>query len=242
LTVKPSSNQLDLQLLKRVLAEAAPYKSLLLSTTLMAVLLAPLATIRPWLVQKMVDEHIVFFDLEGLFRLAVLFIVVLFLHAFLTYLFTYLSGVLGQVVVRDLRIKIFNHINRFNLSYFDKTPIGTSTTRTISDVETINTVFSQGVITILADILTFFVVLGIMFITSWELTLIALTTSPFLVLASYIFKEKVKSSFQSVRSEISRMNAFLQERISGMRIVQIFNAEKASMLRWYYGCLGENHA
>jgi ATP-binding cassette subfamily B protein len=232
LTVKPSSNQLDLQLLKRVLAEAAPYKSLLLSTTLMAVLLAPLATIRPWLVQKMVDEHIVFFDLEGLFRLAVLFIVVLFLHAFLTYLFTYLSGVLGQAVVRDLRIKIFNHINRFNLSYFDKTPIGTSTTRTISDVETINTVFSQGVITILADILTFFVVLGIMFITSWELTLIALTTSPFLVLASYIFKEKVKSSFQSVRSEISRMNAFLQERISGMRIVQIFNAEKASMLRF----------
>jgi len=232
LTVKPSSNQLDLQLLKRVLAEAAPYKSLLLSTTLMAVLLAPLATIRPWLVQKMVDEHIVFFDLEGLFRLVVLFIVVLFLHAFLTYLFTYLSGVLGQAVVRDLRIKIFNHINRFNLSYFDKTPIGTSTTRTISDVETINTVFSQGVITILADILTLFVVLGIMFITSWELTLIALTTSPFLVLASYIFKEKVKSSFQSVRSEISRMNAFLQERISGMRIVQIFNAEKASMLRF----------
>jgi len=232
LTVKPSSNQLDLQLLKRVLAEAAPYKSLLLSTTLMAVLLAPLATIRPWLVQKMVDEHIVFFDLEGLFRLAVLFIVVLFLHAFLTYLFTYLSGVLGQAVVRDLRIKIFNHINRFNLSYFDKTPIGTSTTRTISDVETINTVFSQGVITILADILTLFVVLGIMFITSWELTLIALTTSPFLVLASYIFKEKVKSSFQSVRSEISRMNAFLQERISGMRIVQIFNVEKASMLRF----------
>lgn len=232
MTVKPSSNQLDLQLLKRVLAEAAPYKSLLLSTTLMAVLLAPLATIRPWLVQKMVDEHIVFFDLEGLFRLAVLFIVVLFLHAFLTYLFTYLSGVLGQAVVRDLRIKIFNHINRFNLSYFDKTPIGTSTTRTISDVETINTVFSQGVITILADILTLFVVLGIMFITSWELTLIALTTTPFLVLASYIFKEKVKSSFQSVRSEISRMNAFLQERISGMRIVQIFNAEKASMLRF----------
>lgn len=232
MTVKPSSNQLDLQLLKRVLAEAAPYKSLLLSTTLMAVLLAPLATIRPWLVQKMVDEHIVFFDLEGLFRLAVLFIVVLFLHAFLTYLFTYLSGVLGQAVVRDLRIKIFNHINRFNLSYFDKTPIGTSTTRTISDVETINTVFSQGVITILADILTLFVVLGIMFITSWELTLIALTTSPFLVLASYIFKEKVKTSFQSVRTEISRMNAFLQERISGMRIVQIFNAEKASMLRF----------
>lgn len=232
MTKKPSSNQLDAQLLKRVLAEASPYKSLLLSTTLMAILLAPLATIRPWLVQKMVDEHIVYSDVEGLLKLSLIFIIVLFLHAFLTYLFTYLSGVLGQAVVRDLRIKIFNHINRFNLSYFDKTPIGTSTTRTINDVETINTVFSQGVITIIADILTLIVVLAIMFITSWELTLIALTTSPFLVIASYIFKEKVKTSFQSVRTEISRMNAFLQEQISGMRLVQIFHIEKLSMLRF----------
>jgi ATP-binding cassette subfamily B protein len=232
LTKKPSSNQLDAQLLKRVLAEAAPYKSLLLSTTLMAILLAPLATIRPWLVQKMVDEHIIYSDVEGLLKLSIIFIIVLFLHAFLTYLFTYLSGVLGQAVVRDLRIKIFNHINRFNLSYFDKTPIGTSTTRTINDVETINTVFSQGVITIIADILTLIVVLAIMFITSWELTLIALTTSPFLVIASYIFKEKVKTSFQAVRTEISRMNAFLQEQISGMRLVQIFHIEKSSMRRF----------
>ena len=232
MTKKPSSNQLDAQLLKRVLAEAAPYKSLLLSTTLMAILLAPLATIRPWLVQKMVDEHIVYSDVEGLLKLSIIFVIVLFLHAFLTYLFTYLSGVLGQAVVRDLRIKIFNHINRFNLSYFDKTPIGTSTTRTINDVETINTVFSQGVITIIADILTLIVVLAIMFITSWELTLIALTTSPFLVIASYIFKEKVKTSFQSVRTEISRMNAFLQEQISGMRLVQIFHIEKSSMRRF----------
>ena len=232
MTKKPSSNQLDAQLLKRVLAEAAPYKSLLLSTTLMAILLAPLATIRPWLVQKMVDEHIVFSDVEGLLKLSIIFVIVLFLHAFLTYLFTYLSGVLGQAVVRDLRIKIFNHINRFNLSYFDKTPIGTSTTRTINDVETINTVFSQGVITIIADILTLIVVLAIMFITSWELTLIALTTSPFLVIASYIFKEKVKTSFQSVRTEISRMNAFLQEQISGMRLIQIFHIEKSSMRRF----------
>ena len=232
MTKKPSSNQLDAQLLKRVLAEAAPYKSLLLSTTLMAVLLAPLATIRPWLVQKMVDEHIVYSDVEGLLKLSIIFVIVLFLHAFLTYLFTYLSGVLGQAVVRDLRIKIFNHINRFNLSYFDKTPIGTSTTRTINDVETINTVFSQGVITIIADILTLIVVLAIMFITSWELTLIALTTSPFLVIASYIFKEKVKTSFQSVRTEISRMNAFLQEQISGRRLIQIFHIEKSSMRRF----------
>jgi ATP-binding cassette subfamily B protein len=112
------------------------------------------------------------------------------------------------------------------LTYFDKTPIGTSTTRTINDIQTINDIFTQGLITIIADLLTLIAVLGIMLVTSWKLTLVCLTTLPFLMVASYIFKEKVKVSFQKVRAEISKMNAFLQERISGMRIVQIFNAEE----------------
>jgi len=223
---------MDLRLLRRVLAEASPYRALLMGTTFMAILLAPLATVRPWLVQKMVDDHIVAYDLNGLLRLALIFVAVLLLHAWLTYLFTYFSGVLGQAVVNQLRVKIFQHINRFSLSYFDKTPIGTATTRTINDVETINTVFSQGVITILADFLTLFVVLGMMFHTSWELTLIALTTSPLLVLASYLFKEAVKASFQRVRSEISRMNAFLQERITGVRVIQLFHTEAANRDRF----------
>ena len=115
------------------------------------------------------------------------------------------------------------------LSFLDKTPIGTSTTRTINDIESINNVFTQGVITMLADILTIFAVIGVMFYTSWKLTLISLATLPFLIIASYIFKEKVKSSYQVVRSKISAMNAFLQERISGMNIVQIFNAEDQEM-------------
>ena len=121
---------------------------------------------------------------------------------------------------------MFNHISSLRLKYFDTTPIGTSTTRTINDIETINTVFSQGAITIIADLLTVFVVLAVMFSTSVQLTLICLTTMPFLILATYIFKEKVKASYQIVRTQISKKNAFLQERISGMRIVQIFNAEK----------------
>ncbi len=219
-------NQLDLNILGRVMAQTAPYRAAFWLSALIALILAPLATLRPYLVQKMVDDHIFQFDMAGLGRLAWIFAVVLLLHAVLQYLFIYLTNWLGQVVVRDLRIQVFKHVTSLRLSYFDRTPIGNITTRTINDLETINQVFSQGIITMAADVLTLLVVLGIMLATSWKLTLICMVTMPFLVLASYIFKEKVKASFQSVRTQVSRMNAFLQERISGMRIVQIFNAER----------------
>lgn len=208
------------------MAQTKPYKTVFWLSALLAVVLAPLATLRPYLVQRMVDDHIFHFDLEGLGRLALIFAATLLLHAGLQYLFIYLTNWLGQVVVRDLRVKVFGHVTALRLSFFDRTPIGNITTRTINDLETINQVFSQGVITMMADVLTLLVVLSIMLITSWKLTLICMITMPFLVLASYIFKEKVKASFQSVRTQVARMNAFLQERISGMRIVQIFNAER----------------
>lgn len=207
------------------MAQAKPYPVSFWLSAVLAVVLAPLATLRPYLVQVMVDDHIFNFDLPGLGRMALLFAAVLVLHAILQYVFIYQTNWLGQVVVRDLRVWVFRHITSLRLSYFDRTPIGNATTRTINDLETINTVFSQGVITMLADVLTLLVVLGIMFYTSWKLTLICMLVLPFLVLASYIFKEKVKVSFQKVRTQVARMNSFLQERITGMRIVQIFNAE-----------------
>ncbi len=208
------------------MAQAKPYPVSFWLSAVLAVVLAPLATLRPYLVQVMVDDHIFNFDLPGLGRMALLFAAVLVLHAILQYVFIYQTNWLGQVVVRDLRVWVFRHITSLRLSYFDRTPIGNATTRTINDLETINTVFSQGVITMLADVLTLLVVLGIMFYTSWKLTLICMLVLPFLVLASYIFKEKVKVSFQKVRTQVARMNSFLQERITGMRIVQIFNAEE----------------
>jgi ATP-binding cassette subfamily B protein len=208
------------------MAQARPYRTTFWISGILAIVLAPLATLRPYLIQVMVDEHIYRYDLPGLTRLALLFTLVLLLHAGLQYAFIYLTNWLGQAVVRDLRDQIFRHIVSLRLSYFDRTPIGNSTTRTINDMETINTVFSQGIITIVADMLTFLVVLGIMFATSWKLTLICLVTLPFIVLASYIFKEKVKEAFQKVRTQVGRMNSFLQEHISGMRIVQIFHAEE----------------
>jgi len=219
----------DYQLLGRVLRLATPYRGIFILAAVLAVVLAPIATLRPYLVKVMVDDYIFKYDLDGLTKVALFFVAVLIVESALRYVFIYSTSWLGQSVIKDLRVKVFKHISSLRLTYFDRTPIGTSTTRTINDIETINTVFSQGVITIIADILTLVAVLAIMFYTSWRLTLICLTTLPFLIVASYIFKEKVKASYQVVRTQISKMNAFLQERITGMKIVQIFNAEDQEM-------------
>ncbi|MCB0521866.1 MAG: ABC transporter ATP-binding protein [Lewinellaceae bacterium] len=225
----PVKQSVDYKLLGRVLAQAKPYSLVLGVAGTLAVVLAPVAIFRPYLVQVMVDDYIFKFDIAGLTRMALLFLAVLVMESALRYVFMYSSSWVGQAVVRDLRVKVFNHITSLRLTYFDRTPIGISTTRTISDIENINQVFSQGIITIIADFLTVFVVLGVMFWVSWKLTLVCLITMPFLIAATYIFKESIKSSFQQVRAQIAKMNAFLQERLTGMRIVQIFNAEQQEM-------------
>lgn len=222
----------DYKLLGRVIALAKPYRGIFIGTGLLAITLALMSVLRPKLVQIMVDEYIFQYDVPGMTRIALYFMGVLVLESALRYVFIYSTALLGQSVIKDLRIRVFKHISSLQLKYFDRTAIGTSTTRTINDIETINSVFSQGAITIVADMLTVVTVLGIMFHTSVQLTLICLTTMPFLILASYIFKEKVKSAFQVVRTQVSKMNAFLQERITGMRIVQIFNAEKQEMKKF----------
>ncbi len=221
--------QFDLDIFKRVIRLANPYRGILFFCAFLAVILAPITVIRPYLIKEMVDKYIFKSDVEGMIFLTGVIFGVLILNVCLRYLFIYYTNWLGQSVIRDLRVKVFNHITSLKLRYFDTTPIGTSTTRTINDIETINSIFTQGVITIIADLLTLIAVLIIMTITSWKLTLICLSTAPFLILASYIFKEKVKASYQVVRTQIQKMNAFLQERITGMKIVQIFNAEKQQM-------------
>ncbi len=225
-------NKFDLFLFGRVLALARPYKLIFATAGVLAVVLAPLGIARPYLIQRMVDDYIFVGDIPGLTRIAMLILIVLLVESVLRYVFIFSTRWLGQSVIRDLRVRVFQHLTSLKLQYFDRTAIGTATTRTINDIETINTVFSQGIITIIADLLSLVAVLGIMFYTSWKLTLICLVTMPFLMIATYVFKEKVKKSFQQVRTQIQRMNAFLQERITGMRIVQIFNAEGAEMKRF----------
>jgi len=225
-------NKYDYQLLKRVLKLALPHKSIFIWSAILAIVIAPLAVMRPFLISKIVDDYIFEYDIPGLTNMVILFIAVLAVTVVFRYFFIYATNLLGQNIIRDLRIRVFNHISSLNLSFFDKTPIGTVTTRTINDIETINTVFSQGIITIIADLLGLIAVLIIMFISSWKLTMICLATMPLIIISSYIFKEKVKASFQTVRTQISKMNAFLQERITGMRIIQIFNAEKKEMVKF----------
>lgn len=220
---------LDLAILGRVIGLAKPYKSLFLFCILLAVILAPVSVMRPYIISQMVDDNILKGDIDGLTRMAIIYIGVILLTVVLRYLFIYNTALLGQSTIKDLRVRVFSHITSLRLRYFDQTPIGTSTTRTINDVESVNRVFTEGAITIVADLLTIFAVVGIMLYDSWRLTLIALATMPLIIIASYIFKEKVKVSYQKVRTQISRMNAFLQERITGMRVIQIFNAEKEEM-------------
>jgi ATP-binding cassette subfamily B protein len=215
----------DWRLLKRVIGTAKPFQSLFIQSIFLAIIITPFSIAQPFIVQKMVDENIIGGNKDGLLWMAILFIVVLVISVVMKYYFIYITAKLGQSVIKDMRVKVFRHITHLRLRYFDQTPIGTSTTRTINDIEAINNVFAQGVITIAADFITLVAVVGIMFYTSWRLTLIVLITMPFMILASWIFKEKVKVSYQKVRSEIASMNAFLQERITGMKIVQIFNAE-----------------
>ncbi len=219
----------DWQLAKRVLALAGPYRSVLYLSGFLAIVLAPISILRPYLVQRTVDDCIISQQGDGLLFMISLLFVALIVQGIIYYIFSYATAWLGQSVIKDLRVRVFNHINQLRLTYFDTTPIGTSTTRTINDVETINTVFSQGFITIIADLLTLVFVLAIMFWSSWKVTLICLSTIPFLIIATYLFKEAVKKSYEVVRSQVSFMNAFLQERITGMSVVQVFNAEQKEM-------------
>lgn len=229
---KKNTKTSDWILVKRIFNLARPYQKILGLAAFLSILLAPVAVLRPYLVQRTVDDCIIGNKGDNLLFMIGLLLGVLLLQGLMYFAFSYATALLGQSVIKDLRIRVFNHINHLRLSYFDTTPIGTSTTRTINDVETINTVFSQGFITIIADILTLVFVLSIMLWTSWKVTLVCLITVPLLILATYIFKEAIKGVFDQVRTQVSAMNAFLQERITGMRIVQIFNAEKTEFAKF----------
>ncbi len=229
---KITGNLVDWGLFKRVLGLAYPYRTTFLAAAVLAITLSVLKPLSPYLIQKTIDEYIMPGDYNGLVMMSMVLIAVLAFTVLLNYFFIFTTNLLGQSVISSLRIRVFNHITSLRLRHFDTTPIGQSTTRTINDVETINDVFSQGLITIMADLLTIAVVLGIMFYSNWKLTLVCLCTFPLFIYATYIFKEKIKKAFQVIRNKVSEMNTFLQERISGMGVVQIFSAEEKEMKRF----------
>lgn len=218
---------------------AAPFRKQFIMALSLAIVLAVVAPVRPYLIQVTVDRDIMNLNMQGLINMSMILVVVLIGETFLRYYFSYITGWLGQSVIKQLRTHVFEHIIQLRLKFFDKTPIGTITTRTINDVETINDVFSEGIITIIADLLTIITIIIIMAYTDWKLTLVSLVTFPLIIYSTYVFKEKINESFTRVRNQVAKLNAFLQEHITGIRIIQIFNAEEQEMKKFI--AINEDH-
>ena len=225
--------KLNVSILKRVFTFAAPYKNKFYISIFLSVFLALIAPVRPLLIQLTINNGIknnslgYFMDGPGGFiiEITIIQILLLLVETICRFFFTFTTASLGQSVVKDLRITTYNKIVHLNLSQFDKTPIGTLTTRTINDIESVNDIFSDGLIPIIADMLSIISILTYMFIADWRLTLICLAPFPFLIVATYFFKEAVNKSFIKVRNAVAALNAFVQEHITGMAIVQAFAAE-----------------
>jgi len=224
----------DLQLLKRILGFASPYRGKFYMAIFLAILTALLTPVRPLLIQISISEGLQdkfpgrLLDGPGgfLIEITILQIFLLASESFIKFYFSLLSSGLGQSVIRDIRQKTYRKVLGLNLTQFDKTPIGTLTTRTINDIESINDIFSDGLIPILADLLTILSVLTYMFWSDWQISLVCLVPFPILIIATYFFKESVNRSFIKVRNAVSALNAFVQEHITGMSLVQAFAAEE----------------
>ncbi len=224
----------DFSLLRRVFRFAAPYKRKFYTSLLLAIILAIISPIRPWLIQLTINDgikgntaaHFITGPGGFIIEITIIQLALLLLETLFRFFFTFLTASLGQNVVKDMRVSTYNKILHLNLRQYDKTPIGTLTTRTINDIESINDIFSDGLIPIIADLLSIISVLAYMFSVSWKLTLVCLAPFPFLILATYFFKESVNKSFIRVRNAVASLNAFVQEHITGMAIVQAFASEK----------------
>ncbi|MBL0152168.1 MAG: ABC transporter ATP-binding protein [Chitinophagaceae bacterium] len=229
----------NIAVLRRVFRYARPYRKRFYWSVVMAIVLALITPIRPWLIQVTVNKYIAgdptkdhtmfgqHFDLAGMLVMITLVqIGMIILETAIRFLFSFTTALLGQSVVRDLRVATYKKIMGLNLSQFDKTPIGTLTTRTINDIESINDIFSDGLVPILADLLSIVCVLGMMFWMDWRLTLIALIPFPIIIVATYYFKESINKSFFRVRNAVAALNAFVQEHLTGMQVVQAFSAEE----------------
>ncbi|MCC8410442.1 ABC transporter ATP-binding protein/permease [Mucilaginibacter sp. UR6-1] len=216
---------LDWKLLGRVMGYVRPYRATFVISVVLTVFLAVIALAQPILIEKTLDNNIVTGDYNGLVFMVGLMLAQLVVQTVAQYYQTYLTNTLGQSVIRDLRIDVFNHISTLRLKYFDRTPIGMLITRTVSDLETIADIFAEGLISIMGDMLLLIAIIAYMFSQDWKLALITLLPMPLLMLATSIFQAAIKSAFQDVRTQVAQLNTFLQEHISGISVIQYFARE-----------------
>lgn len=222
---KQRKKLLDLSVLKRVFSYALPYKNKLYLSIFLSIVLAVISPLRPYLIQYTVNHFIADKNMYWLVMITVIQIGMLLLETILRFYFGFITSWLGQTVVKDLRVTVYKKVLNLNLRQFDKTPIGTLTTRTINDIESINDIFANGLIPIIADLLSIISILLFMFGVDWRLSLISLAPFPILIIATYFFKESVNKSFIKVRNAVAALNAFVQEHITGMSVVQAFAVE-----------------
>lgn len=223
---KITGDAFNFSLLKRVFQYVKPYRSIFIWSVILTILLAAIAPLRPILIGYTLDHHILTGDYAGLLNMTILMFVLLILQTVFQYSHTLLTNTLGQSAIRDLRINVFNHITRLRLKYFDNTPIGQLITRTVSDLETIAEIFSEGLIVIIGDVLMVIVIIGVMVYKDWTLTLVVLLPMPLLIMATSVFQKAIKSAFQEIRTEVSNLNTYLQEHITGISIIQYFAREE----------------
>lgn len=222
---KITGDAFNVNLLKRVFEYVKPYRSVFRWSIVLTLLLAIITPVRPFLIGYALDEFILKGNHSGLIQATILMIVLLLVQTLVQYSQTLLTNTLGQSAIKDLRINVFNHISKLRLKYFDKTPIGQLITRTVSDLETIADIFSEGLIAMVGDLLQVIVIVIWMFMVDWELTVVVLLPLPFLIIATRIFQKSIKVAFQEIRTEVSNLNTYLQEHITGMSIIQYFARE-----------------
>jgi ATP-binding cassette, subfamily B, multidrug efflux pump len=221
----PQGKAFDRKLFGRVFAFTKPYRKVFWVAFVLTILLAVLGVIRPLLMGDMVDDHALKGDRQGMLNLAIVVSILLIAEAIVQFYQAYWTAWLGQAVTFDLRQQLYAKVMGFKLRYFDRTPIGTLVTRVISDIETIDDIFSQGLLMIMGDILKLVVVVVVMFVVNWKLALLSMIPIPLLLWSTNIFKNSIQKSFQDVRTQVARLNAFVQEHIQGMAVVQIFGRE-----------------
>ena len=218
-------NIINIYLFKRLLAFVSPYNYIFIFSLLSVFGLAVFGALRPVVLEKILDENISQGISNGFLQLIVLMGFLLLLEVISNYLFIYFAGWLGQSVVKDIRVLLYNHIINFKMKYYDKSSVGVLITRSVTDMERIADIFGQGLFMIFSDILKMLIVGIVMFIMNWELSIIVFLTLPLILFATIIFQRYMKVAFEEVRSEVSNLNSFVQERVTGMKILQLFTRE-----------------